>query len=115
LEFGGDDESDVDPENAAIYPLVFENGKLTFGRENNKIYTWESSLVTKSTQQDRKFKNTTIFSYTDVTNSFYGLFDLGVINISIGNFIPILCTLYLGIQHHNSNLNLIDFRVSLHA
>ncbi len=93
LEFNGDNENDTNVENADTYPLTFENGKLTFDEDGNTTYNWKEEVINQSIRQGRKFKNTTVFTYTDVANPLHGLFELGVIEISVGNFVPLIYTL----------------------
>ena len=93
FEFANDDGNDMDFENADTYPLTFTNGKLTFDEDGNITYNWEDDLVRQTVREGRKFKTTIDFTYTDVSNPLYGLLELGIIEISVGNFIELLHTL----------------------
>lgn len=93
LEFANDDENDMNAENAETYPLKFSNGKLTFDEDGNTTYNWKDDVIQQTVREGRKFRTTTDFTYTNVPNPLYGLLELGIIEISVGNFIQLLHTL----------------------
>ncbi len=93
LEFDGDDENDLDTENADEYLLTYEEGKLIYDEDSGITNTWEGGLVTKSKKVGRKTTWTTTYEYADIPNPFFNFHELGIIDISVSNFIPFFYTL----------------------